>query len=56
MLMPALLLPEQAAMEELMGPFGGGDPSEMHCRLHEAWAEGGWGLVISGKQRLVLAG
>lgn len=36
-------------MEELMAPFGGGDPSEMHCALHQAWAQGGWGMIISGK-------
>lgn len=42
----------QAALEEMMSDFGGGEPSAMHERLHAAWAEGGWGLVISGEPHL----
>ncbi|GAA5842558.1 hypothetical protein JCM11251_004903 [Rhodosporidiobolus azoricus] len=35
-----------APMEELLGQ--GGRPSELLEALYEVWAEGGWGMVISG--------
>lgn len=29
--------------------LGGGPPQPNHLRLYGQWAQGGWGMVISGK-------
>ena len=36
-------------MEEGIGN-GGGLPTRAHRRLYRRWAEGGWGVIITGKQ------
>ncbi|GAA5908252.1 hypothetical protein JCM6882_006783 [Rhodosporidiobolus microsporus] len=44
-----LVLPNKlikVAMEEMLGE--GGRPSELLEALYETWAEGGWGMVLSG--------
>lgn len=38
----------QAAMAEGIG-LGGGPPQPNHLRLYEQWAQGGWGMIISGE-------
>lgn len=38
----------QAAMAEGIG-LGGGPPQPNHLRLYGQWAQGGWGMVISGE-------
>lgn len=35
-------------MAECLAAFGGGPPSSGHRRLYERWAEGDWGMVITG--------
>lgn len=40
-------LPCQAAMEEMLSN-GDGLPSELDEALYEIWAEGGYGMLISG--------
>jgi 2,4-dienoyl-CoA reductase-like NADH-dependent reductase (Old Yellow Enzyme family) len=35
-------------MEEILGTTQG-DPSEKDLKLYEEWAEGGWGLVLTGR-------
>ncbi|GAA6022576.1 hypothetical protein JCM10207_006591 [Rhodosporidiobolus poonsookiae] len=45
-----LILPNRlvkAAMEELLG-LPGSRPSELDEALYEVWAQGGWGMVLSG--------
>ena len=37
----------KAAMEEGIGT-GGGLPGKQHQRLYSRWAEGGWGMIITG--------
>ncbi|GAA5980561.1 hypothetical protein JCM11641_006681 [Rhodosporidiobolus odoratus] len=37
----------KAAMEEMLGGMAG-LPSELDVALYEVWAEGGWGMVITG--------
>lgn len=37
----------KAAMEEGIGT-GGGLPGKHHQRLYARWAEGGWGMIITG--------
>lgn len=29
--------------------LGGGPPQPNHLRLYEQWAQGGWGMIISGE-------
>lgn len=38
----------KAPMEELQAPFGGGPPTEQLFNLYRSWAEGGWGMIITG--------
>ncbi|CAO1618078.1 unnamed protein product [Sympodiomycopsis kandeliae] len=38
----------KAPMEELQGPFGGGAPPKPLLELYKAWAEGNWGMIITG--------
>lgn len=38
----------KAAMEEGIGT-GGGLPGKHHQRLYSRWAEGGWGMIITGE-------
>lgn len=35
-------------MEELQAPFGGGLPPTRLLNLYKEWAEGGWGMIITG--------
>ncbi|CEQ40306.1 SPOSA6832_01915, partial [Sporobolomyces salmonicolor] len=37
----------KAAMEEMLGT-GNGLPSELDCELYRTWAEGGYGMILSG--------
>jgi 2,4-dienoyl-CoA reductase-like NADH-dependent reductase (Old Yellow Enzyme family) len=37
----------KASMEEGIGT-GGGLPGKHHQRLYSRWAEGGWGMIITG--------
>ncbi|ORY20962.1 hypothetical protein BCR39DRAFT_554447, partial [Naematelia encephala] len=37
----------KVAMEEGIG-FGGGLPTKRHERLYKRWAEGGWGMIVTG--------
>lgn len=41
----------KAAMEEGIGT-GGGLPGKAHQRLYARWAEGGWGMIITGESIL----
>lgn len=38
----------KAAMEEGIGT-GGGLPGKQHQRLYARWAQGGWGMIITGR-------
>ena len=38
----------KAPMEEMLSTFGGGKPNDDVYRLYKAWADGGWGLIITG--------
>ena len=38
----------KAAMEEGIGT-GGGLPGKHHQRLYSRWAQGGWGMIITGQ-------
>jgi 2,4-dienoyl-CoA reductase-like NADH-dependent reductase (Old Yellow Enzyme family) len=40
----------KAAMEEGIGT-GGGLPGKHHQRLYSSWAQGGWGMIITGRPR-----
>jgi 2,4-dienoyl-CoA reductase-like NADH-dependent reductase (Old Yellow Enzyme family) len=39
----------KAAMEEGIGT-GGGLPGKHHQRLYSRWAQGGWGMIITGME------
>jgi 2,4-dienoyl-CoA reductase-like NADH-dependent reductase (Old Yellow Enzyme family) len=41
----------KASMEEGIGT-GGGLPGKHHQRLYSRWAEGGWGMIITGRYLL----
>ncbi|OCF55647.1 NADH:flavin oxidoreductase/NADH oxidase [Kwoniella mangroviensis CBS 10435] len=41
----------KAAMAESIG-LGGGPPREGHINLYRRWAEGGWGIIISGNVQI----
>ncbi|WWC58418.1 uncharacterized protein I303_100958 [Kwoniella dejecticola CBS 10117] len=41
----------KAAMAEGIG-LGGGPPREGHLKLYEEWAQGGWGMIISGNAQI----
>ncbi|WWD09216.1 hypothetical protein V865_007338 [Kwoniella europaea PYCC6329] len=41
----------KAAMAEGIG-LGGGTPREGHLNLYRRWAEGGWGIIISGNVQI----
>ncbi|KGB77577.2 NADH:flavin oxidoreductase/NADH oxidase [Cryptococcus deuterogattii R265] len=41
----------KAAMAEGIG-LGGGPPQPNHLRLYEQWAQGGWGMIISGNVQI----
>ncbi|WVW82098.1 hypothetical protein I302_104103 [Kwoniella bestiolae CBS 10118] len=41
----------KAAMAEGIG-LGGGPPREGHMNLYRRWAEGGWGIIISGNAQI----
>lgn len=43
----------KVAMAECLADYGGGSPNESHRRLYGSWAEGGWGMVITGRSFLV---
>lgn len=36
-------------MEEMLSQLGGGDPTERHCVLYKAWADGNWGMILTGE-------
>lgn len=38
----------KAPMEELQAPLGGGPPPERLLHLYKAWADGHWGMIITG--------
>ncbi|WFD43508.1 hypothetical protein MPSI1_002170 [Malassezia psittaci] len=38
----------KAPMEQVLGKFMGGKPNPELLRLYEAWAEGNWGMIITG--------
>jgi 2,4-dienoyl-CoA reductase-like NADH-dependent reductase (Old Yellow Enzyme family) len=38
-------------MEEMLGKTGGGLPNENHLTLYRHWAQGGWGMLITGENR-----
>lgn len=46
----SFLLTLQAAMEEMLGSLGGGDPSDAHSTLYQEWAKGNWGMIITGEK------
>ncbi|GAA5907114.1 hypothetical protein JCM5296_003460 [Sporobolomyces johnsonii] len=41
----------KAAMEEMLGT-GNGLPSELDCELYRTWAEGGYGMILSGNVQI----
>ncbi|KAK4701676.1 xeroderma pigmentosum group C-complementing protein, partial [Phenoliferia sp. Uapishka_3] len=46
-----LLVPNRLAkapMEEMLSQFGGGNPTEEHLVLYNAWAAGRWGMILTG--------
>ncbi|KAG9011343.1 hexokinase A [Tulasnella sp. 427] len=44
----ALAVPKSAAMDESLSNFGGGPPNSQHFKLYSRWADGGWGMLITG--------
>lgn len=38
----------KVAMYENLTPFWGGLPNQLHKSLYSRWAEGGWGMIITG--------
>lgn len=38
----------KAPLEEMLSTFGGGNPNDDVYRLYRAWADGGWGMIITG--------
>lgn len=38
----------KAAMEEMLGPLGGGDPQPEHFVIYDQWSQGGWGMILTG--------
>lgn len=36
-------------MEEMLGPLGGGDPTEPLFVLYKEWAKGTWGMILTGE-------
>ncbi|KAG9011341.1 hypothetical protein FRB90_007356, partial [Tulasnella sp. 427] len=38
----------KAAMYESLANFGGGPPNSQHFKLYSRWADGGWGMLITG--------
>ncbi|WFD28080.1 hypothetical protein MNAN1_003086 [Malassezia nana] len=38
----------KAPLEEVLSTFGGGNPNDDVFRLYRAWADGGWGMIITG--------
>ena len=38
----------KAPLEEMLSTFGGGKPNADVFRLYRAWADGGWGMIITG--------
>lgn len=33
----------------VIGPVGGGDPQAEHLTLYKEWAQGDWGMIITGR-------
>lgn len=38
----------KAPLEEMLSTFGGGKPNDRVFRLYRTWADGGWGMIITG--------
>jgi len=38
----------KAPLEEMLSTFGGGNPNDDVYNLYRAWADGGWGMIITG--------
>jgi len=36
-------------MEEMLGRFGGSEPTDPLLTLYGHWARGGWGMLITGE-------
>jgi len=44
----ALNFPDQAALYEALSSWGGGAPNDELFGLYHLWAQGQWGIVITG--------
>jgi hypothetical protein len=42
------LIEYKVAMYEHLTPFGSGAPNAKHIALYSRWAQGGWGIIITG--------